>query len=794
MIRFLCPRCHVVLQVPAAWAGASVGCSRCLQRLRVPALASTPPPPPLPAPAFRPRQSSLELVLAGAGLLCVLAGLTVGAAYLAWDQGRAAPHREQTRADGPDDKATPKDRPAAGPPDREQPAPRDEGTSRPAPRDDDADQLVGKVLALINLRRGQAGVAALSLDERHSRACREHALYLAKNLPSRPDLDPHGQEADLPGASAAGAAVAARASVRTGDPLEVARGWLDAPIHRELLLDRGLGSLGAGLARREAGGWLVVLDFLGGRTARGVPGKGAAQAVLFPVHQQTETPLTFPGNEVPDPLPAATDKLAGYPITATFPAQTRVTVARARLEDEDGQEVPIWFSSPEKPANDRHPRTQQNSLCLFARQPLRPGMRYLVRLQARAGNQDWSRTWTFATLSAEKKAQMYQRALARINEVRKFAGLGPLRLDPARSAACLRHADYLARHLDRVPGLNVLDEREDLAGFTAAGRDVARRSAIRLGGGTSPNDAVDWMLSSVLNRHVLLNPATDTVGLGAAQQAPRGWVWVIGLPSTWRREADCPAVLYPGKDQKDVPLYFGRELGEMVSGQPRDHAAGFAVTANFFPGTRVRKVSAQLLAPGGTEVPCWLSTPEKPLPETGAYTQVLLVPRNPLAPASTYTARMSAEIDGKPWSENWSFTTLDVDRYRARVAGLLLERINQARKLARLGPLTADDRLSQGCLAHARYVARNLGHPRLQGLGIHDEDATLPGATPHGARAGKAAIIALLPDPLESVDGWLATLYHRIPLLDPNLRRIGYGQEQHPLRGWVAVLDVGNGR
>ena len=55
-------------------------------------------------------------------------------------------------------------------------------------------------------------------------------------------------------------------------------------------------------------------------------------------------------------------------------------------------------------------------------------------------------------------------------------------------------------------------------------------------------------------------------------------------------------------------------------------------------------------------------------------------------------------------------------------------------------------------------------------------------------------LIALLPDPGESVDGWLATLYHRIPLLDPTLKRVGYGQVQHPFRGWVTVLDAGNGR
>ena len=105
-----------------------------------------------------------------------------------------------------------------------------------------------------------------------------------------------------------------------------------------------------------------------------------------------------------------------------------------------------------------------------------------------------------------------------------------------------------------------------------------------------------------------------------------------------------------------------------------------------------------------------------------------------------------------------------------------------------------DAGLSRGCALHADYVARNLDHPKVQGLGIHEEDASLPGATPLGAKAGKAAVIAVITDPVDSIDGWMATLYHRIPLLDPHLKRLGYGQALHPTRGWVTVLDASSGK
>jgi uncharacterized protein YkwD len=295
------------------------------------------------------------------------------------------------------------------------------------------------VLAAINRHRDKTGLAPLRLAS-NSRGCQEHADYLARNLPSRPDLDLHSQDPALPGATPEGAAVVSHVSVVARPPLEAVKTWFDAPAHRDLLLDPALGSVGIGFARQESGTWLSVFDFLTGRTAQGSPAS-VREGVLFPAHQQNEVPLVFPGNEIPDPLPMTKEKLAGYPVTVTFPPRLSVAGARARLEDEAGQEVPLWFSCPETPANKDHPRSQQNTLCLFSREPLRPGTRYLVRAQARLGARDWSRTWSFVTLPSDRTAPLaYRRALARINQVRKFSGLEPLRLDQERSAGCIAHA------------------------------------------------------------------------------------------------------------------------------------------------------------------------------------------------------------------------------------------------------------------------------------------------------------------------------------------------------------------
>jgi uncharacterized protein YkwD len=124
----------------------------------------------------------------------------------------------------------------------------------------------------------------------------------------------------------------------------------------------------------------------------------------------------------------------------------------------------------------------------------------------------------------------------------------------------------------------------------------------------------------------------------------------------------------------------------------------------------------------------------------------------------------------------------------------LCDRLNRGRTLVGLEPVMLDAKLSHGCQQHARYIVSNLDHPNVQGLGIHEEDPSLPGASSEGTQAGHSSVIAVISDPADSVDNWMATLYHRIPLLDPALRRIGYGQELHPFRGWVTVLDATSGK
>jgi uncharacterized protein YkwD len=768
-------------------------CGQCGQGLRVPGPVAQPVPPPIPlvrTPRRRPPPKGRRTVLVAAIVTgaFALAGLA-GSAYYLWREPPHIPRPEprfppEKRGEAARGEPQEKNDPGAAKQEKKDPQPPNSQT--------ETARLTTPLVEAINRQRQHEGVPVLTLHEGHSRGCLDHARYLARH-PVAADDDPHDQEPSADGATEAGRQAARVASVVRGSPEQALRKWLSAPVHRALLTYPRLRSVGIGVAATPAGEPVAVFDFARGGPQPTPP--GGREPVLYPAPGQAGVPLAFPGNEVPDPLPMSADKLAGYPITVIFPPSARVHDARGWLEDEAGQDVPVWLSSPARPANDRFARNQQNTVCLIAREMLRPGTRYAVYVEASVDGKGWARAWTFATGAAgEWQRRIRAHVLPRLNLYRRVAGLGPVTLDEGLSRGCAAHARYLTRNVGRVEGLQLHEEKPELPGFTEEGRRVARGTANFQGLGVEPAGVVEQMLSTVRFRPVVLNPHEDRVGLGADLHSPGGWYWVVYLPPVRSRGPGPTGIVFPAPGQREVPLVLGEPVANLVKGQPADARAGFPVTAAFSLSQKVREVKATLREKDGDEVPCWLSTPEKPLPGAGPFRQIAMIPKGPLATARTYTAAVTAEVDGEPWSRRWSFTTVDPKGEEERVAAVLLRRLNAVRAQAGLGAVTLDETLSRGCGLHAAYVVRNLENPKVGGIAIHDEDSSLPGYTREGARAGAASVIALAPDAAESVDSWMATLYHRLPLLDPRMKRIGYGQAPHPTRGWATVLDAGSGR
>jgi hypothetical protein len=98
--------------------------------------------------------------------------------------------------------------------------------------------------------------------------------------------------------------------------------------------------------------------------------------------------------------------------------------------------------------------------------------------------------------------------------------------------------------------------------------------------------------------------------------------------------------------------------------------------------------------------------------------------------------------------------------------------------------------LSRGCRLHGEYLHR---HPAQAQAwpDAHEEYPDREGFTPEGCRAGGASVIAPgSRTPTEAIDGWMATFYHRLPLLHPGLIKIGWGRAA-PLRAGDAQPSPG---
>lgn len=102
-----------------------------------------------------------------------------------------------------------------------------------------------------------------------------------------------------------------------------------------------------------------------------------------------------------------------------------------------------------------------------------------------------------------------------------------------------------------------------------------------------------------------------------------------------------------------------------------------------------------------------------------------------------------------------------------------LARLNWTRHVVGLGPVTEDAELTRGCALHVDYlkmISAELGRPVLS----HEEDLSKPYASEEGNRAGIDSVLSLGQENIENaIDGWINTLYHRLPLLHPGLERVG---------------------
>jgi hypothetical protein len=116
-------------------------------------------------------------------------------------------------------------------------------------------------------------------------------------------------------------------------------------------------------------------------------------------------------------------------------------------------------------------------------------------------------------------------------------------------------------------------------------------------------------------------------------------------------------------------------------------------------------------------------------------------------------------------------------------------RLNFYRSQASLEPVELDYDLSRGCQLHANYLAGNAISLAAVGLNAHEESAAMPGYSTEGAAAGRNSVIYQGVAPVQAIDNWMRTFYHRMGFLNPNLTHVGFGSA-----GEYRVMDIGRGK
>jgi hypothetical protein len=94
--------------------------------------------------------------------------------------------------------------------------------------------------------------------------------------------------------------------------------------------------------------------------------------------------------------------------------------------------------------------------------------------------------------------------------------------------------------------------------------------------------------------------------------------------------------------------------------------------------------------------------------------------------------------------------------------------------------------LSENAAKHAAYLQLNPDQ-KSAWPDAHEEYAECEGFSPEGAWSGGHSVIAFDGDVEDSIDAWMATFYHRLPLLEPGLCGVGAAVD-----GDVVVMDTGS--
>lgn len=247
-----------------------------------------------------------------------------------------------------------------------------------------------------------------------------------------------------------------------------------------------------------------------------------------------------------------------------------------------------------------------------------------------------------------------------VNSLRQKVALPALQPDRALAAAAQAHAYYVLFNWGGagLAGLGIHAENPVLPGFT--GQNSAERdrhfgypgfqSSEVINHTFTSAAAVEVWVDSVYHRLPILGRESTAAGYGEAQVGTIA-VNVMDFGVGAAQSAD--PVLFPYQDEAGVPLAFvGNEVPDPAPNSR--YPVGYPITVAAGGADTLSLAAATVTPAGGAAVNLIVDPPGKL--DLGP-NEAAILPAAPLAPGAVYLVKVRGFLDGRPWSDSWTFQT-----------------------------------------------------------------------------------------------------------------------------------------
>lgn len=245
-----------------------------------------------------------------------------------------------------------------------------------------------------------------------------------------------------------------------------------------------------------------------------------------------------------------------------------------------------------------------------------------------------------------------------VNEERVMLGLPPRPEDTKLSAELHKHIMYMC-----ATGKLSHDQDKNHKNYSPDGAAAGIRGILSMGAGAA--EVASNMTQTYFHRQDVIRP--NTMAFGVAYEGRFGGI--DGRASQRAARANDFPVLCPMPGQSGLPTTYAKEGPDAT---PGDNAAGYPITV-YFGTNKLKLTSYSLKAVGAAgAVPAGKTTNVAAAnidcypydPKTGASQEmtsfcrcVCIIAKDPLKSGVEYEVAMTVEVDGKPWSKTWRFST-----------------------------------------------------------------------------------------------------------------------------------------